>query len=74
MLFLNRKVGESIVIDGKIEICIQEIGKKTIKLGIIHPDANQVLRKELFLKIQLENKKAAESFETLQLLEKQAIE
>lgn len=71
MLYLSRKIGESIVINGEIEITIAEVSGKTVKLACHIPEGQRVLRKELFLKIEEENKKAAEiSVESLQKLQK----
>lgn len=58
MLVLARKEKESIVIDGGIEIIIQEIGKDSVKVAIIAPKEVKVLRKELIESIKSENKNA----------------
>jgi carbon storage regulator len=59
MLYLTRKIGESIVINDDIEVQITEIKGKTVKLGITFPKHARVLRKELQQKIQDENKAAS---------------
>jgi len=58
MLYLVRKVGESIIINNDIEIKIMESNTKGTKLGISFPDNVTVLRKELFEKIKEENEQA----------------
>jgi len=58
MLVLTRKEKESIIIDGGIEIIIQEIGKDSVKVAIIAPKELKVLRKELIESIKSENQNA----------------
>ncbi len=58
MLVLTRKCGESIIIDGKIEIKITEISADQVKIGIEAPTEQKVYRKELYETMQ-ENKSAA---------------
>lgn len=58
MLILTRKRGESLVIDGKIEIKVTDISDEKIKLGIEAPPEMKVYRKELYETLQ-ENKSAA---------------
>jgi carbon storage regulator len=59
LLALTRKKGESLVIDNNIEITILEIRGDQIKIGISAPKDVPVYRKEVFIQIQEENKKAA---------------
>jgi len=59
MLFLTRKVGESVVINDNIEVTIVEVRGRSIKLGFDFPPDVTVLRRELFDKIQDENRAAA---------------
>ncbi|MEQ8164936.1 MAG: carbon storage regulator CsrA, partial [Alphaproteobacteria bacterium] len=54
MLYLTRKVGESVIIDDNIEITVVEVRGKTIKLGFEFPADVTVLRRELYEKIQAE--------------------
>lgn len=61
MLYLTRKVGESIVINDKIEVTIVEVRGRSIKLGFDFPADVTVLRRELYDKIQSENRTAAEA-------------
>ncbi len=59
MLVLNRKPGESIMIDDRIEIKVLEIADGKIKIGIEAPKDVTVLRKEVFEEIKSENAQAA---------------
>ena len=58
MLILTRKRGESLVIDGRLEIKVTDISDEKIKLGIEAPPDMKVYRKELYETLQ-ENKSAA---------------
>ncbi|QHJ69588.1 carbon storage regulator CsrA [Planococcus halotolerans] len=58
MLVLGRKKGESIIIDDQIEITINSVEGETVKLGIEAPRHITIHRKEVYLEIQEENKKA----------------
>lgn len=60
MLVLTRKKGESIVIGENTEITIIEVQGEQVRLGIKAPRSVSVHRKEIFLEIQEENKKASE--------------
>jgi carbon storage regulator len=60
MLYLTRKIGESVIINDKIEVTVVEIRGKTIKLGFTFPPDVTVLRQELHERIQAENRAAAE--------------
>lgn len=59
MLLITRRTDESIVINDNIEITIVEVRGGRVKLGFEYPEGNTVYRKELYLKIQEENKVAA---------------
>jgi carbon storage regulator len=59
MLYLTRKVGESIIINDNIELTVVEVRGKTAKLGITFPPEATVLRKELHDRIKQENLAAA---------------
>jgi carbon storage regulator len=59
MLYLTRKVGESVVINDNIEVTVVEVRGKSIKLGFEFPPEISVLRRELYDKIQEENRAAA---------------
>jgi carbon storage regulator len=66
VLFLTRKIGESVIINSDIEITIQEITGSKVKLGIVYPKTASVLRKEIFERIQEENQAASLTAEELQ--------
>lgn len=60
MLIFARHPGESIIIDGDIQIKVLEVAKNgSVRLGIIAPRHHQVYREEVFLAIQAENRTAA---------------
>lgn len=61
VLFLTRKVGESVVINDSIEVTVVELRGKSIKLGLTFPQGVSVLRRELYDKIQSENLEAAQA-------------
>lgn len=67
MLVLARKEKESIIIDGGIEIIIQEIGKDSVKVAIIAPKEIKVLRKELIESIKIENQNALNQLDQKEL-------
>lgn len=67
MLVLARKEKESIIIDGGIEIIIQEIGKDSVKVAIVAPKEVKVLRKELVETIKQENLYALEQLNQKEL-------
>ncbi len=52
MLFLTRKVGESIVINDNIELTVVEVRGKSIKLGFTFTPDAKVLRRELHDRIK----------------------
>lgn len=59
MLALARKVNQSIMIGNNVEITILEIKGDQIKIGINAPKSVPIYRKEIYVQIQEENKKAA---------------
>lgn len=59
MLILSRKAGESLMLDGGIEIKITEIYGDKVRIGIAAPPDVKVYRKELYATIQ-ENQSAAQ--------------
>lgn len=65
MLYLTRKIGESVVINDDIEVTVIDIRGKSIKLGFTFPSHATVLRREIFDRIQEENRAAAEGSEAL---------
>lgn len=60
MLILTRKVGESIAIGDDIQIHVVDIRGSQVKLGILAPKEVEIYREEIFLKIQEENRLAAQ--------------
>lgn len=59
MLYLTRKIGESVVINDNIEVTVVEVRGRSIKLGFEFPPDATILRRELYDKIQDENRAAA---------------
>ncbi len=60
MLILTRKPGESITIGDDIKIQVIEIKGKQVRLGIDAPKSYVIHREEVYIRIQDENKRAAE--------------
>lgn len=69
MLALSRKVGESIMLGNDIEISVLEIKGDQVKIGINAPKAVPIFRKEIYLQIQEENRKAASQTADREVLE-----
>ncbi|HLI13165.1 MAG TPA: carbon storage regulator CsrA [Alphaproteobacteria bacterium] len=61
MLYLTRKIGESVIINDKIELTVVEVRGKAVKLGFTFPPDVSVLRREIFERIQEENRAAADA-------------
>jgi carbon storage regulator len=59
VLVLTRKKNESIVINDNIEITIVDVQGDQVRIGISAPKSVSIYRKEIFLEIQAENKRAA---------------
>lgn len=55
MLYLSRKVGESIIINNTIELTVVEVRGKTAKIGFTFPADVTVLRKEIHEKVTQAN-------------------
>lgn len=55
MLYLTRKIGESIIINNNIELTVVEVRGKSVKLGFVFPKEATILRKELHEKIHEQN-------------------
>jgi carbon storage regulator len=64
MLYLTRKIGESVVINDNIEVTVVEVRGKSIKLGFTYPPDATVLRRELHERIQAENNALAHAAQT----------
>ncbi len=58
MLYLTRKIGESVIINNDIEVKVVDIRGKSVKIGFTFPEDATVLRQELHERIQEENKAA----------------
>ena len=54
MLYLTRKIGESIVINDDIEVTVVDVRGKSIKLGLTFPANVSVYRREVYDRIQAE--------------------
>jgi carbon storage regulator len=61
MLVLTRRLNESIKIGADIEIKIVEVGRNSVRLGIIAPKQVSVHRKEIYDLIQQQNILASKS-------------
>jgi len=61
VLVLTRKKEQSIIIGDNIEITIVDIQGDQVRIGINAPKNITIHRKEVYLEIQEENKRAAES-------------
>jgi carbon storage regulator len=58
MLVLSRKVGETIVIDGRISVKLLRIEGDSVRIGIEAPANVPVHRKEVYDEIQKNNQEA----------------
>ncbi len=61
MLYLTRKAGESVMVNEAVEITVIAVRGKTVKLGFTFPSDVTVLRREIYDRIQEENRAAAEA-------------
>ncbi len=61
MLVLTRKKEQSIVINDNIEVTIVDIQGDQVRLGISAPRNISIHRKEVYLEIQEENRRAAQA-------------
>ena len=59
MLYLTRKIGETIIINDNIEVTVIDVRGKSVKLGFTFPSDATVLRQEIYDRIQAENRAAA---------------
>lgn len=66
MLVITRKVDQSIIIDGHIEIVVTGITKEGVRIGIKAPKEVQVHRREVFEAIAEANRAAATPPRTVQ--------
>ena len=65
MLVLTRKVGESITIGENIEITVLEMKGDQVKIGREAPKSVDIHRKEVYVSIQEENKRATKNVNKL---------
>ena len=70
MLALARKINQSIMIGSDIEITLLEIKGDQVKIGINAPKSVPIYRKEIYMHIQDENKKASEGEIDVEVLNK----
>lgn len=70
MLALARKINQSIMIGSDIEITLLEIKGDQVKIGINAPKSVPIYRKEIYMQIQDENKKASECEIDVEVLNK----
>jgi len=68
MLYLTRKVGESVIINDNIEVTVIEVRGKSIKLGFTFPPEATVLRREIHERIQAENRAAMEAAQLMNVM------
>jgi len=55
MLVLSRKKGEKIIIGKDIEICVLDVDKNLLKIGINAPKSTKIYRSELYDAVQKSN-------------------
>ena len=70
MLALARKINQSIMIGSDIEITLLEIKGDQVKIGINAPKSVPIYRREIYMQIQDENKKASEGEIDVEVLNK----
>lgn len=70
MLALSRKVNESVMLGNDIEVTVLEIKGDQVKIGIKAPKNVSIFRKEIYVQIEEENKKAAEQTADRETIEK----
>ncbi len=61
MLVITRKLDQSIIINGNVEVVVTGITKDGVRLGIIAPREVEVHRREVFEAIAAANRAAAAS-------------
>lgn len=54
MLYLTRKIGDSIIINDDIEVRVVDVRGKSVKLGLTFPEDVSVYRHEVYERIQAE--------------------
>ncbi|MDR3670545.1 MAG: carbon storage regulator [Holophaga sp.] len=61
MLVISRKLDQSIIINGNVEVVVTGLGKDGVRLGIIAPREVEVHRREVFEAIAAANRAASVS-------------
>lgn len=61
MLVITRKIDQSIIIDGRIEVVVTAVTKDGVRLGISAPKEVQVHRREVFEAIAEVNRAASQA-------------
>ena len=61
MLILTRRIGEQLVIDGKIQITVLGVRGHQIRIGVDAPKDVTVHRKEVFERLDQDETQAAET-------------
>lgn len=61
MLVLSRKVGESVIIDGRIVVKIVRVDGEAVRIGIEAPSEVPIHRQEIYDEIQRTNQEARTS-------------
>jgi carbon storage regulator len=59
MLVISRKLDQSIIINGNVEVVVTGLGKDGVRLGIIAPREVEVHRREVFEAIAAANRAAS---------------
>jgi carbon storage regulator len=55
MLYITRKLGQSLIINDDIEITLVDVKRGSAKLGVVFPADATVLRKEAYERVRDEN-------------------
>ena len=63
MLYIVRKIDESIIINNDIEVKVIAVKKGGVKLGLNFPNSASVLRKEIYENMEKENVEALAAFD-----------
>jgi len=61
VLYLTRKIGESIIINNTIELTVVEVKGRSVKIGFNFPPEASIMRKELHDRIMEQNLAASQS-------------
>lgn len=69
MLYLTRKIGESVIINNTIELAVVEVKGRSVKIGFEFPAEASILRKELHERILAQNVAAAGSIQDAELFD-----